>query len=194
MLRKEGSKWVCDFAEKDGKHVAWDRKALTFVKRAEPPQAAAPAAAGGRNAAGKAPAAAPAAPPPERDSSDDEDEELDSEVEGEMQPPDDGEMQSADGWQRNDHVATSQRANKGIQDTAFPLAPPQPLHAAAQALAETASSSTPMALERATACRSASERTMESPLLLGHARDSILTRSYMYDLRDHTCMISARCE
>ena len=118
MLRKEGSKWVCDFAEKDGKHVAWDRKALTFVRRADPPPAAAPAAVGGRNAAGKAPAAAPAAPPPERDSSDDEDEELDSEEEGEMQPPDDGEMQSADGWQRNDHVF---QYAYGFCATCFPL-------------------------------------------------------------------------
>ena len=49
VLRKEGAKWVCDFAENDGKHVAWERKVeKQFEKRAPAPapaKAAATAAA-----------------------------------------------------------------------------------------------------------------------------------------------------
>ena len=33
VLRREGSKWICNFAEKDGKHASWGRKPLRFEKR-----------------------------------------------------------------------------------------------------------------------------------------------------------------
>jgi hypothetical protein len=97
VLRRESGKWICDFAEKDGKHAGWERKPLRLEKRA-----AAPAASGsGGKAAGKARAQAPAPAPACADSSDESD--LDS-SEDEMEQPDDGVVKSADGWKRNDNV------------------------------------------------------------------------------------------
>ena len=97
VLRRESGKWICDFAENDGKYAGWERKPLRLEKRA-----AAPAASGsGGKAAGKAPAQAPAPAPACADSSDESD--LDS-SEDEMEQPDDGVVKSADGWKRNDNV------------------------------------------------------------------------------------------
>ena len=66
------------------------------------------------------------------------------------------------------------------------------MRAAGQAQAATASSSTPMALERAIPCRSARERTRGSPLPLGLADAALssLLAEIMDppDLRDHGSM------
>ena len=48
VLRKEGAKWVCNFAEKDGEHVAWARSALRFERRQE---VAPPGSSGGQSKA-----------------------------------------------------------------------------------------------------------------------------------------------
>eukprot|EP00966_Prymnesium_polylepis_P282144 6519500-Prymnesium_polylepis.2 len=117
VLRKDsGGKWVCDFG--DGEHVAWARSALRFEKRSD--ASAAPAAAGKAPApaAGKAPAAGEApAPAPAADSSDEEN--LDSEPD-EMPEDDDGAVQTADGWVRNNAVRMGQRAKDSILFTSEP--------------------------------------------------------------------------
>ena len=173
VLRRDGSKWICDFAEKDGKHDAWDRKPLRFEKRAAAP-AAAPAASGsGSKAAGKAPAAAWA---PARADSDESD--LDS-SDDEMEQPDDGVIQSADGWERNDNVRTSQRAKDGIHDTANPILklPVDSSLYQSQARVVTACSNMLTVLGRATACRSGRGLMGESPLPLGRAERVCKARS-----------------
>jgi hypothetical protein len=119
VLRKDSNgKWVCNFGEPSGNYVSWARSALRFEKRADadPAAAAKPAAAAGgkEKAAAAAPAPAPGAPP---DSSDEED--LDSEPD-EMPEDDDGDAQTADGWQRNDAVRMGQRAKDSILFTSEP--------------------------------------------------------------------------
>lgn len=65
VIRKgDGAKWVCNFAENDGKYATWERKTLTFVKRSAPapaPTSASAPASASSKATGKAPAAAPPA-------------------------------------------------------------------------------------------------------------------------------------
>lgn len=109
VLRKEGAKWVCNFAEKDGKHVAWARSAVRFEKRAEPASAGASNGQAGKTT-GKAPGKATT--PPD-DSSDEELEEVPED--------DDGEVKAANGWKRNDAVRASQRANDGVVSTFGPM-------------------------------------------------------------------------
>lgn len=113
VLRKEGAKWVCDFAEKNGEHVAWARSAVRFEKRAEPAPAG-PSGGQAGKAAGKETAGKATAPPPAMDDSSDEELE-------EVPEDDHGEVKAADGWQRKDNARTSQRVNDGIHDTSNPI-------------------------------------------------------------------------
>lgn len=105
-VSKDGAKWLCDFAEKDGNHASWQCSTLRFEKREqEPPARVAP-----RGAKAKA-----AAPP---DSSEDE-ADLDVELSG-LSEDDDGPVQKAAGWKRDGNYRMGQRAKDCINDTSRP--------------------------------------------------------------------------